>query len=67
MPDPKTEELQLAEIQRELADRQRARESDQAREEESAERRADKHAYLREKLAERAQSEDEVASEEQDG
>jgi septal ring factor EnvC (AmiA/AmiB activator) len=67
MPDPKTEELQLAEVQRELTERRQAREAEQEREEEAHERRAEKHAYLREKLAERAQSEDEVASEDAGG
>ena len=67
MPDPKTEELQLDEAARETAERRRAREAELEREEEAHERRADKHAYLREKLDERARSEDEVASGEQDG
>jgi hypothetical protein len=67
MPDPKTEEMQVAEVQREQAERRQAREAEQAREEEAHDRRADKHAYLREKLAERAASEDEVASEQHDG
>ena len=67
MPDPKTEELQLAEVQRELAERRQAREADREREEEAHDRRADKHAYLQEKLAERARSEDEVASEDAGG
>jgi hypothetical protein len=67
MPDPKTEELQIAEVQRELAERRQAREAEQSRDEEAHDRRAEKHAYLREKLAERARSEDEVASEERDG
>jgi hypothetical protein len=67
MPDPKTEELQIDEVQRELAERRQARESEQEGEEHAHDRRAEKHAYLREKLGDRARSEDEVASEEQDG
>ncbi len=60
MADPKTEELQVTEVQRELAERDQAHDSDTAPEERIHERRADKHAYLREKLAERARSEDEL-------
>jgi hypothetical protein len=67
MPDPKTEELQVAEIARERDERAQAREAELDREEEAHERRADKHAYLREKLAERARSEDDVASESEGG
>jgi hypothetical protein len=59
MADPKTEELQLEAIQRERAEREQARDSDLPTEEQAHERRADKHAYLREKLAERARSEEE--------
>ena len=58
MPDPKTEELQLDEAAREAAERRLAREADAGREEEQHARRADKHAYLREKLEERARSEE---------
>jgi hypothetical protein len=67
MPDPKTEELQLDEAARETAERRQARAAERDREEQAHERRADKHAYLREKLDERARSEDEVASERDDG
>jgi hypothetical protein len=58
MADPKTEELQVAEVQRELAERHRARDAEESPEEHVHERRADKHAYLREKLDERARSEE---------
>jgi len=57
MADPKTEELSVTEVQRELAEREQARGSDVPREEHIHER-ADKHAYLREKLDERARSEE---------
>jgi hypothetical protein len=57
--DPKTEELRIEEIQRERAEREQARDADLPTEELAHERRADKHAYLREKLAERARSEEE--------
>jgi hypothetical protein len=67
MPDPKTEELQLDEVQRELTERRQAQDAELPGEELAHARRADKHAYLREKLAERARSEDEVASESEGG
>jgi hypothetical protein len=67
MADPKTEEMQVVEVQRERDARAQAREAEQPTEEHAHARRAEKHAYLREKLAERARSEDEVASEEGGG
>lgn len=67
MPDPKTEELQLDESAREATERRQARDAEQTTEEHAHERRADKHAYLREKLDERARSEDEVGREREDG
>jgi hypothetical protein len=59
MSDPETKELQVEQVQRELHERKQAEEADLPTEERTHERRADKHSYLREKLAERAQSEDE--------
>jgi hypothetical protein len=59
MADPETRELQIEQVQRELAERKRAEKADQPPEERTHERRADKHEYLREKLAERAHSEEE--------
>ena len=59
MADPKTDELRLEEIQRERAEREQARDADLPTEEKIHDRRAEKHAYLREKLAERARSEEE--------
>ena len=67
MPDPETEELQLEQLDRERAERKLARFSHEEREERTHERRADRHAYLRDKLAERAESEDEVARADEDG
>ena len=67
MPDPETEELQLEQLDRERAEREQARFSRSGREERTHERRADRHAYLRDKLDERAESEDEVAASEEDG
>jgi hypothetical protein len=60
MPDPKTEELRIAEIARERDERAQAREAELDDDERAHERRAEKHAYLREKLAERARAEDEA-------
>lgn len=59
MPDPKTEEMQLEQIKRERTERDQARHADEPAEEKSHDRRADRAAYLREKLDERAKSEDE--------
>jgi hypothetical protein len=58
MPDPETEELTTDQIQREAIERERARHAALQEEEKAAERRADKASYLREKLEERAESED---------
>ena len=57
MEDPETKELQIEQGQRERTEREQARDADQPTEEHTHERRADKHAYLREKLDERARSE----------
>jgi hypothetical protein len=59
MADPATRELQVEQAQRELAERRRAKDAGEPAEERAHERRADKHEYLREKLAERAESEEE--------
>lgn len=58
MPDRETEDLHVDQVRRELAERRRAEESDDATEERTHDRRAERAAYLREKLAERAESED---------
>ena len=57
MEDPETQELRIEQIEREAAQREHARDTDLPTEEHAAVRRADKHAYLREKLEERARSE----------
>ena len=49
---PTTQELRLDQIQREREEHARAQEADLPAEEEAAQRRADKAAYLREKLEE---------------
>ena len=63
MPDPKTEELRLEQIERAREEHRREQEADDRPEQHTAERRADKADYLREKLAERARAEDEAARE----
>lgn len=60
MPDPKTEELRIEQIQRERAEHERAKEAGEPAEEQTHERRAERAAYLREKLGERAESEERV-------
>jgi hypothetical protein len=67
MADPKTEELQLDQVQRELSERRDAETAALDPETKTHARRADKHQYLREKLADRARSEEEGASEDSGG
>jgi hypothetical protein len=59
MPDPKTEELRIEQIERERAEREQAGSSSEPAEERTHRRRADRAAYLKEKLDERAKSEEE--------
>jgi hypothetical protein len=63
--DDETQELSTDQIEREAIERERARVAELRAEEHAHERRADKAAYLREKLEERAASED--AAEREDG
>jgi hypothetical protein len=58
MADPETRELSTEQVQREAIERERARHAEQQAEERAHVRRADKAAYLREKLEERAASEE---------
>jgi hypothetical protein len=60
MPDPKTEELRIEQIQRERSEREQAGDSLEPAEEHAHKRRADRAAYLKSKLDERAKSEDEA-------
>jgi hypothetical protein len=60
MPDPKTEEMQLEQLQKERTEREQADEATEGAEERTHERRADRAAYLKRKLEERARSEDEA-------
>ena len=59
MPDPKTEEMRLEQLQKERAERSQAEDSNEPAEEKTHDRRADRAAYLKDKLDERARSEDE--------
>jgi YihY family inner membrane protein len=60
MADPETEELRVEQIRRERDEHARARDANQADEERQHERRAERAEYLREKLDERAESEERV-------
>jgi hypothetical protein len=60
MPDPTTEGMRLDQIERASREHARAKEAEERAAEEAHERRADKADYLREKLAERAEAEDEA-------
>lgn len=57
--EPTTETLRIEQLQRELAERRRAEQASTEEEERAADRRADKAAYLREKLDEQAEHPDE--------
>ena len=57
MEDPKTEELRLEQAQREDAERGAGQEAPTEEDTATHRRRADKAAYLRKRLEERAQSE----------
>jgi hypothetical protein len=52
--DPSTETLRLEQLRREQAERERAEQATTEAEERAADRRAEKAAYLREKLDEQA-------------
>ncbi len=58
--EPTTETLRVEQLQRELAERKRADDAVTENEQRAAERRADKAAYLREKLDEQAENPDEA-------
>ena len=63
VPDPKTEELRLEQIERERKEHARAEQSEDEPETDQHERRAERAGYLREKLQERAEAEDATAGE----
>ncbi len=56
--DPSTEELRAVQAEREEAERDMAEQAADPREEHTHERRADRAAYLREKLDEQAEADD---------
>jgi hypothetical protein len=62
-PDPETREMQIEKTRRERAHREAADEASEAPEAKAEARRASKAAYLREKLEERARSEDDAGAE----
>lgn len=64
--DPTTEELRIAQIQRESAERERAGRGVTEEDTDQHERRADKASYLREKLEQRAEAERAAAAESDD-
>jgi hypothetical protein len=59
-PEPETQEMRIEQKRREKSHRDAAEDATEEHEVRSEERRADKAAYLREKLDERARSEDEA-------
>jgi hypothetical protein len=60
MPDDETEELRVEQVKRAREERARASEADQPADERAHERRAERAAYLKQKLDERAESEERV-------
>jgi hypothetical protein len=60
MAEPKTEELRLEQIARERAEREHAGDAAEPAEEHAHARRAERAAYLKRKLDERAKSEEEA-------
>ena len=63
MEDPETAELRLEQIRRERDEHARARAADDPLEERQHDRRAERAAYLKEKLDERAKAEKRKAEE----
>jgi hypothetical protein len=59
--EPTTETLRRAQLRREQTERERAEQAVTPEEEHAADRRADKAAYLREKLEEQAEHPDDPA------
>jgi hypothetical protein len=59
MADPKTEELRIEQVHRVRSERAQADEAADSNEEQTHERRAERAAYLKRKLDERARSEEE--------
>jgi hypothetical protein len=59
--DPKTEELRVEQVQRVRSEREQADDAFDSNEEQTHERRAERAAYLKRKLDERARSEEDQA------
>jgi hypothetical protein len=59
MGDPKTEELRIEQVQRVRSERAQAGDASDRNEERTHDRRAERAAYLKQKLDERAKSEEE--------
>jgi hypothetical protein len=59
MADPKTEELRIEQVQRTQREREQADDAVERNEERTHERRAERAAYLKQRLDERAKSEEE--------
>ncbi len=64
MADPETRELQVEQVLKERREHRRAAQSPDPEESRTHERRAERAAYLREKLGERARSEERAEREE---
>jgi hypothetical protein len=60
MADPETEELRVEQVRRAREEHARARDAEQPTEERQHERRAERAAYLKAKLDERAEAEERV-------
>ena len=60
MADPKTEEMRVVQTARERSEREQAGVAEEPAEEHAHRRRADRAAYLKEKLDERAKSEEDA-------
>ena len=60
MADPETQELRVEQIRREREEHRRAREAEEPADERQHARRAERAAYLREKLDARAEAEERV-------
>lgn len=59
MPDPETQEMQILQARREEQERSRVEDATDENEAVVHDRRAERAAYLKDKLTERAQAEDE--------
>ncbi len=58
MPDPETQELRVEQVKRVVEEKRRAEQAEEPADTAAHERRAERAAYLKRKLDERAKSED---------